>query len=83
MKVLFDSSIYIRSLRDQGVAGLALLRWLGPAPIWGSSVVLEELYAGVSVRDHRILQKLEPLAKFPTLAFALVVAVFLLDLEGK
>jgi hypothetical protein len=25
----------------------------------------------------------EPLAKFPTLAFALVVAVFLLDLEGK
>jgi hypothetical protein len=26
---------------------------------------------------------IEPLAKFPTLAFALVVAVFLLDLEGK
>jgi len=59
MKVLFDSSIYIRSLRDEGTAGLALLRWLGPAPIWASAVVLEELYAGVSARDHRILQKLE------------------------
>jgi predicted nucleic acid-binding protein len=63
MKVLFDSSIYIRSLRDEGGAGLALLRWLGPAPIWGSSVVLEELYAGVSSRDHRlgnqIVQKIE------------------------
>ena len=59
MKVLFDSSIYIRSLRDEGAAGLALLRWLGPVPIWGSSVVLEELYAGVSSRDHRIIQKIE------------------------
>ena len=59
MKVLFDSSIYIRSLRDEGEAGLALLRWLGPAPIWGSSVVLEELYAGVSSRDHRIVEKIE------------------------
>ena len=63
MKVLFDSSIYIRSMRDagrdEGAAGLALLRWLGPAPIWGSSVVLEELYAGASSRDHRIVQKIE------------------------
>jgi predicted nucleic acid-binding protein len=59
MKVLFDSSIYVRSLRDEGVTGLALLRWLGPAPIWGSSVVLEELYAGVSSRDHRIVEKIE------------------------
>ena len=59
MKVLFDSSIYIRSLRDEGATGLALLRWLGPAPIWASSIVLDELYAGVSVRDHRIIQKLE------------------------
>ena len=59
MKVLFDSSIYVRSLRDEGATGLALLRWLGPAPIWGSAVVLEELYAGVSSRDHRIVQKLE------------------------
>jgi predicted nucleic acid-binding protein len=59
MKVLFDSSIYVRSLRDEGAAGLALLRWLGPAPIWGSAVVLEELYAGVSSRDHRIVEKIE------------------------
>jgi len=59
MKVLFDSSIYIRSLRGGGAAGLALLRWLGPAPIWCSSVVLEELYAGVSSRDHRIVRKIE------------------------
>jgi len=58
MKVLFDSSIYIRSLREEG-AGLALLRWLGPRPIWGSSVVLEELYAGVSSRDHWVVEKLE------------------------
>ena len=59
MKVLFDSSIYVRSLRDQGARGLALLRWLGTVPIWCSSVVLEELYAGVSSRDHRIVEKLE------------------------
>ena len=59
MKVLFDSSIYIRSLRSDGVAGLALLRWLGPAPIWCSSVVLEELYAGVSSRDNRMVEKIE------------------------
>jgi predicted nucleic acid-binding protein len=59
VKVLFDSSIYIRSLREEGVTGLTLLRWLGPAPIWGSSVVLEELYAGVSSRDHRIVKKIE------------------------
>jgi len=59
MKALFDSSIYIRSLREKGAAGLALLRWLGPAPIWGSAVVLEELYAGVSSKDHRIIQKIE------------------------
>ena len=59
MKVLFDSSIYIRSLRDEGVAGLALLRWLGSAPIWCSSVVLEELYAGVSSRDNRMVEKIE------------------------
>ena len=59
MTVLFDSSIYIRSLRNEGVTGLTLLRWLGPAPIWGSSVVLEELYAGMSSRDQRIVQKIE------------------------
>jgi predicted nucleic acid-binding protein len=59
MKALFDSSIYVRSLRGEGAAGLALLRWLGPAPIWGSAVVLEELSAGVSARDHRIVEKLE------------------------
>jgi len=34
-------------------------RWLGETPVWLSSVVVEELYAGAKQKDFRILEKLE------------------------
>ena len=46
--VLFDSSIYISALRTGNEAGLTLKRLTADAPVWLSSVVLEELYAGAS-----------------------------------
>ena len=59
MAVLFDSSIYISALRVGGDAALPLQRWARESPIWLSSVVLEELYAGASPNDYRVLEKLE------------------------
>lgn len=57
MPVLFDSSLYIRALRGDGA--LLLERWPHETPLWLSAVVLEELYAGASARDHRIVARLE------------------------
>lgn len=57
--VLFDSSIYIAALRLGGDSSLLLQRSAGGSPVWLSSVVLEELYAGANAGDHRILGKLE------------------------
>jgi predicted nucleic acid-binding protein len=57
MPVLFDSSVYIHALRGDGA--LLLQRWARETPLWLSAVVLEELYAGVSPRDQRIVEKLE------------------------
>lgn len=57
--ILFDSSVYIRALRDEGGAAIALERWARESALWLSSVVLEELYAGATRRDHRIIEKLE------------------------
>jgi predicted nucleic acid-binding protein len=59
MPILFDASIYIAALRVGGDAALLLQRWAREAPLWLSSVVLEELYAGSSPNDLRILEKLE------------------------
>jgi predicted nucleic acid-binding protein len=59
MKVLFDSSIYVEAMRSGGAAGVELARSIGSVPVWCSSVVLEELYAGVSSRDRKIVDKLE------------------------
>ena len=59
MPVLFDSSIYITALREGGTAALLLQRWARESPLWLSSVVLEELYAGANPSDYRILEKLE------------------------
>jgi predicted nucleic acid-binding protein len=59
MAVLFDSSIYISALRVGGDAAPPLQRWARGSPIWLSSVVLEELYAGASPNDYRVLEKLE------------------------
>ena len=59
MPNLFDSSSYITALRVEGDAALLLQRWACESPLWLSSVVLEELYAGTNQKNHRILDRLE------------------------
>ena len=57
--VLFDTSIYITSLRLGDEAALGLRRIAAGAPVWLSSVVLEEIYAGVVTRDRHVVERLE------------------------
>lgn len=57
--VLLDTSIYITASRAGDDAVLQLRRFIPGAPVWLSSVVLEELYAGVKPRDSRIVERLE------------------------
>jgi len=57
--VLLDTSIYIAALRMGDQALPALRRYLPTAPLWLSSVVLQELYAGVKPRDAHTIEKLE------------------------
>jgi predicted nucleic acid-binding protein len=57
--VLFDSSIYIGALRVGDEAVLGLRRLAPQAPLWLSAVVLEELYAGMSRRDRKVVERLE------------------------
>jgi len=57
--VLFDTSIYITSLRLGNEAALSLRRIAAGAPVWLSSVVLEEIYAGVFSRDRHVVERLE------------------------
>lgn len=56
---LFDTSIYISALRRGDGAALALRRLASDAPLWVSSVVLEELYAGAGDRQRRVVERLE------------------------
>jgi predicted nucleic acid-binding protein len=56
---LFDSSIYISGLRRGDDAAVALRRLATNSPLWLSSVVLEELYAGAAERDRRVVERLE------------------------
>ena len=56
---LFDASIYITALRMGDDAALGLRRVAGGAAVWLSSVVLEELYAGVGARNRRVVERLE------------------------
>lgn len=56
---LLDTSIYIASLRTGGRAVLALRRLSPQSPLWLSAVVLEELYAGVTKSDRRVVERLE------------------------
>src|SRR6266568_4278353 len=56
---LFDSSIYISALRRGDDAALALRRLSADAPLWLSSVVLEELYAGAGACDGHVVERLE------------------------
>jgi predicted nucleic acid-binding protein len=55
--VMFDSSIYIATARIRPDAALELRRVAGGEPIWLSSVVLEELYAGASVKNRHIVER--------------------------
>jgi predicted nucleic acid-binding protein len=57
--VLINSSIYITALRFADDAALSLRRIAGGEPVWLSSVVLEELYAGVTVRNRHVVERLE------------------------
>jgi predicted nucleic acid-binding protein len=57
--VLFDTSVYIAALRARDDAALSLRRISGNEPVWLSSVVLEELYAGASSRSRRAVERLE------------------------
>ena len=57
--VLFDTSVYITALRGQADASLRLRQMAGGAPIWLSSVVLEELYAGANAKSGRAVERLE------------------------
>jgi predicted nucleic acid-binding protein len=57
--VLFDSSIYIAALRAGDEAALTLKRLAANSPLWLSSVVLKELYAGVARRSRHVLERLE------------------------
>ena len=59
MPVLFDSSVYITALRAGSDSAIVLERWVKESPLWLSSVVLEELYAGAKPDDRRIVEKLE------------------------
>jgi predicted nucleic acid-binding protein len=57
--VLFDSSIYITALRTGDEAALSLRRLSVDSPVWLSSVVLEELCAGVASRTRHVLEGFE------------------------
>lgn len=58
-RVLFDTSVYIASLRRGDSAALALRRLDSDSTIWLSAVVLEELYAGASEPARPAVQRLE------------------------
>jgi predicted nucleic acid-binding protein len=58
MQVLFDASVYIGAFRGNRDAGLTFERWRRSAPIWVSSVVLEELYAGADAAGTKLIEKL-------------------------
>jgi len=57
--VLLDSSIYITALRAGEDAVLMMRRLAPEAPVWLSAVVLEELYAGVTGRGRRVVERLD------------------------
>src|SRR5271165_7241135 len=59
MPILYDSSVYIGALRKGGDLAVALQRWARETPLWLSAVVVEELYAGGSRGERRIVEKME------------------------
>jgi predicted nucleic acid-binding protein len=59
MQILFDSSVYIAAFRGNRDGGLIFQRWRRKAPVWMSSVVLEELYAGADAAGRRLIETME------------------------
>lgn len=63
MPILLDTSIYVAALREAAggreVGSRMLQRWGSDSPLWLSSVVLEELYAGANSDALRLVEKLE------------------------
>jgi len=57
--VLFDTSVYYAALRTKEGTALQWRQLAGGAPIWLSSVVLEELYAGADARSGRAVERME------------------------
>lgn len=57
--LLFDTSLYIAASRSRDDTTFSLRRIARDQPVWLSSVVLEELYAGVSGRSLRVVERLE------------------------
>ncbi len=58
LPALLDTSVYVSALRRGNVA-IVGLRMLGAGPVWISSVVLEELYAGAGASERRVVEKLQ------------------------
>jgi predicted nucleic acid-binding protein len=58
MPILFDSSIYVAALRRGEDSTVILQRWARESPLWLSSVVLKELYAGADPSGFRVVEKL-------------------------
>src|SRR5208282_115912 len=56
---LFDTSVYISALRSGDKAILDSRRLAADSPLWLSSVVLEELYAGVGDPGRHAVERLE------------------------
>ncbi len=57
--MLFDSSIYIRALRQSDERLLWTRNILANSPVWLSVVVLEELYAGADAGGRKLFARLE------------------------
>lgn len=57
--VLWDTSIFITALRSSDSSAVGVRRIVAGASLWLSSVVLEELYAGVRARDRVAVARLE------------------------
>ncbi len=57
--VLYDTSIYIHTLRLGDSSILQTRNLLHGSPLWLSAVVLEELYAGMDVTSRKLLTRLE------------------------
>jgi len=54
-----DASLLISAMRQSDLAILSLRRLAGGSPLWLSSVVLEELYAGVNDANRHLIERLE------------------------